>query len=226
MNTNDKIFYSSLIFSLIILSLIIYVSSTQSSKEEFIELYWQVFISEDLNGTNMVDCIIENCSKSGIYKIGSINLSGINFRTIVTDLDELNEYKYTCIDFNNNDIHCEESEGPLKERDTFFVSNNGFNIFLVSEKNVIISHYPKIVSQQNFTIGFVVKSHYHSALDLNIILSVDSNLSKTRILTLKPNEEIISSFNVTLPTKGLHKVKITTMTTEGENEIDFWVNRI
>jgi len=130
MKVNDKIFYWSLILTLIILSIIIYVSSVQPSKEEFVEVYW---------------------------------------------LD-----------------------------------------------------YPKNVSQNNFTVDFVIKSHYAKTQDFNITLSVDSNQSETKIITLKPNEKIVSNFNVTLTTEGLHKVKIITslLSTQEKNEIYFWVKKI
>jgi len=130
MRENDRIFYSSLIITLLVLFLIIYISSTQPSKEEFVQVYWQ--------------------------------------------------------------------------------------------------DYPKNVSQQDFTVGFVIKSYYARTLDFDVTLSVDSDQTETKIVTLKPNEEIISRFNVTLPTEGLHNVKITTTPTtiEKENEIEFWVERI
>ena len=130
MKENDKFFYSSLILTLIILSMIVYISSIQPSKEEFVEVYW---------------------------------------------LD-----------------------------------------------------YPKNVSQNDFTVDFVIKSHYAKTQDFDINLSVDSNHNEIKTLTLKPNEEIVSSFNVTLTTQGLHKVEIITSlpTTQEKNEIYFWVDRI
>ncbi len=83
------------------------------------------------------------------------------------------------------------------------------------------------MSQENFTVGFVVKSVYHRPIDINIILSVGTNETESKIQTLRPNEEIISQFNVTIPTVGLHKVKISTtpMTINRKNEIYFWVER-
>ena len=228
MKENNKIFYSSLILTLIILSLIIYVSSVQPSKEEFVEIYWQVSRSDDLISTDRVDCRIEGCSQSGTYYTGSIDLSGMNFGLITTDLYEFEDYGYTCIDFNDNDTFCEETEGPFVEGDTFFIDNNGFNIFSISDKNIVVAHYPKKVSQENFTVGFVVKSVYHKPLDIDIKLLVETNETETKIQNLKPNEEIVSSFNVKLPAKGLYKVKvvISSATIDRENEIYFWVERI
>jgi len=228
MKENDKTFYSSLILTLIILSLIIYISYSQPSKEEFVEIHWQIFRSDDLTSTDRVDCMIESCSISELYAIGNIDLDGTNYRIITTDLIEFNEYDYACIDFNNNGIFCEESEGPFEERDTFLIDDNGFNIFSISNKNVVVTHYPKNVSQEDFTVGFVVKSFYHKPADIEITLSVETNEAETRIRTLNPNEEIISKFNVTLPTVGLYKVKISTTpkTINKENEIYFLVERI
>ena len=130
MKENDKIFYLSLVLTLIILSIILYISYVQPSKEEFVEVYW---------------------------------------------LD-----------------------------------------------------YPKNVSQNNFTVDFVIKSYYAKTQNFNITLSVDSIQTETKILTLKPNEEVVSSFNITLMVEGLHKVKIITtlMTTQEKNEIYFWVDKI
>ncbi len=130
MKGNDRTFYLSLILTLIILSLTIYISSVQPSKEEFVEVYW-------LN-------------------------------------------------------------------------------------------YPKNVSQQNFTVDFVIKSHYAEAQDFDVTLSVDSNLTETKIFNLKPNEELVSSFNVTLTTEGSYKIEIvvSSLMTQEKNEIYFWVDRI
>jgi hypothetical protein len=165
---------------------------------------------------------------SGIYKIGNINLDGMNFNLITTDLNKSNEYVSTCIDFNKNGTYCEKTEGPFRERDTFLIDNDSFNFFWVSDKNVIVAHYPKRVSQENFTIGFVMKSHYSRTIDTKITLFVDTNQTRSKIQTLKPNEEIISKFDVTLPTLGPHKVKISTTPTtiNKENEIYFWVERV
>lgn len=228
MKSNDKIFFSSLILTLIILSVIIYISSVQPSKEEFIEVHWQILRSGDLTGTDSVVCKIENCSKSGIYKIGNIDLDGMNFGLITIDSDKSNKYNYTCIDFNKNGIYCEEDEGPFKERDTFLINNNGFNFFSISDKNVVVAYYPKTVDQENFTVGFVLKSHYKRTLDIKTTMSVDNNEPQSKIQTLKADEEIISTFNVTLSTVGLHEVKISTTPTtiDMRNEIYFWIERI
>jgi hypothetical protein len=130
MKESDKFFYSNLILTLIILSSIVYVSSVQPSKEEFVEVYW---------------------------------------------LD-----------------------------------------------------YPKKISQQNFTVDFVIKSHYTKIQNFNITLFVDSNQNENKIITLEPKEEIVFGFNITITTKGLHKVKMITssQTTHETNEIYFWVEKI
>jgi len=224
---NDKIFYSSLILTLIALSLMIYLSYTQPSKEEFVEVYWQIFKSEDLIATNQVNCSVVNCSQSGFYK-GNIDLNGKNFGIITTDLDKLLEYKYTCIDFNSNDTYCERTEGPFKNLDSFLISNDGYNILEVTDKNVFVAHYPKNVTQQNFTIGFVTKSYYAKTMDFKATLLVDSTQKESKTIALNSNEEIVSNFNVILPTKGLHKVQviISPLEQKSENEIGFFVNRI
>jgi hypothetical protein len=187
-----------------------------------------MFRSEDLTSANQVNCSIENCSKSGMYNTGNIDLDGMNLNIITTDLNESKEYRDTCIDFNSNSNYCEEKEGPFKERDTFLIGNDGFNIFSVSNKNVVIAYYPKRISQGNFTVGFVMKSHYYETLNFKTTLSVNSTETETRIITLKPNEEIISKFNVTLSVAGSHKVKIsaTPTTINRGNEIYFWIERI
>jgi len=224
---NDKIFYSSLIITFIVLSLIIYISYVQPSKEEFAEVYWQVFKSEDLTAASQVNCSLVNCSKSGFHK-GTINLNGKNFGIITTDLDKLLEYKYTCIDFNNNNTYCEKTEGPFKNLDSFFIGNDGYSILEVLYNNVFVIHYPKNVTQQNFIVGFVVKSHYAKTMEFRATLVIDSTQVESKIITLNPNEEAVSNFNIILPTKGSHKVQIiiSSLEQKSENEIGFFVNRL
>jgi len=222
---NDKIFYSGLVLTLIVLSLIVYISYIQPSKEEFVEVFWQVFKSEDLVATSQVNCGIENCSQSGFHK-GNINLNGKNFEIITTDLEKLLEFRYACIDFNSNNIYCEKPEGPFKNLDSFLIDNDGYSILEVSEKNVFVIHYPKNVTQQNFTVGFVTKSYYAKTMNFKATLLVDSNQVESKFITLNPNEEIISNFNVILSTKGLHKVQVIISSLEQENEIEFFANRI
>jgi hypothetical protein len=74
-----------------------------------------VFRSGDLTETKEVDCDIENCSKSGIYNLGSIDLDGNNLRIITADIDKSKVYNYTCIDFNSNNNFCEENEGTFDQ---------------------------------------------------------------------------------------------------------------
>jgi len=205
----------------------IYISYKQPSKEEFVEIYWKIYKSEEFGNANTVNCLIENCTKSGIYRTGNINLNGINFETIIIDLNKSSEYEYVCIDLNGNNVYCEKDEGPFKKQDTFLVGDNGFNILSISESSMVIAHYPKGVRQEDFIVKFAVKSHYHATMSFNTTLFVDDYMIENKVLTLNSNEEIISNFNVKLLKEGLHTVKIMISSVNNENvsEINFWVTK-
>jgi hypothetical protein len=65
-------------------------------------------------------------------------------------------------------------------------------------------------------------------MEFRATLVIDSTQIESKIITLNPNEEVVSDFNVNLPIKGPHKVQILVSTLEkkSENEIEFFVNRI
>lgn len=227
MKENNKVFYSSLILTLIILSLMIYVSSIQPSKEDFVEVYWQVFKVENFTSTSNIVCKIMNCTTSGIYKLSKINLDGSSFNIIEIDLTNPGDYYSLCIDFNNDNQYCDRGEGPFGYRDTFLFNSYAFNIYNLGSK-IIIVNYPKEVKNQTFTVGFVIKSYYSEIMDFNLGLYVNETLQKNKNLTINPRQEVVSYFNVSLPTEGISRVKVVvspSMTNE-EAYIDFVVKKV
>jgi len=223
---NHSIFFFLLVFTLVVLSIIIYISIISPTKEEFVELYWQVFRVRDLNYTDDVTCKIFICSKSGIYKIGNIDINDEKFGIILTDLERDEEYNFLCIDFNNDDVYCDGGEGPFRERETFLIDSNAYSILNLKENNIVIAHYPKDVYDQNFNVGFVAKSHYSHTEDFEINLFVNESIENSMIFNLKPKEETFSKFKVTLPSEGLFKVKVSVTSPKIDEKvnIDFWVN--
>jgi len=223
----DRLFFLCLISIFIVLFIIIYISITSPPKEEFVQLYWQVFKIENLKNTTRVNCTGE-CTLSGIYRIGDAEINGANYKVIIIDPYEAGIYYNLCIDTDNDEIFCENGEGPFEFRDTFFIESNAFNIINFYENNVVIAHYPKETENENFTVGFVVKSYYQKTLDFNFDLYVNEELKKDETISIKPNEEIIFNYPVSLPEVGLFKVKISVspVHTQEEAYIDFWVNKI
>ena len=224
---NHGIFLFLLVFSFIILSIIIYISETSPSKEEFVEVYWQMFKAKNLDYADDVNCKIFFCSKSEIYKIGGINLNGKNFGIVLTDLEEADEYNFLCIDFNDDDVYCDDGEGPFRERESFLIDSNAFNVLDIRGDDIVIAHYPKEIYEQNFTVGFVIKSYYSHSEDFDISLFVNESLENSMTLELQPEEETISQFEVSLPSEGLFKVKVSVspLTTDEKANIDFWVEK-
>lgn len=226
MESNDKIFYLSLAFSLLILSVIAYVSVTSPTKEEFVEVYWKVSKVENMIDTENIECKLVNCSMSGVYKFGRVNLNDKNYDIIKIDPGGPGDYYSLCIDFNENQEYCDIEEGPFPYRDTFFIDSHAFNILSLVD-DIVIAHYPKEVKDQNFTAGFVIKSYYSKTMDFDVGLYVNETLQKDKILTIQKNQEVTSYFDVELPTEGMFKVKVVVspLTIEKEAYIDFWVKR-
>jgi len=224
---NQTVFFFLLMFIIVVIGIIVYISATSSSKEEFVEVYWQVNSVKNLRYTRDLNCKIVNCSKSGIYKIGSISLNEKIFSVILIDLDRPGEYYHSCIDFNNDGVYCDYREGPFRERDSFLIDKDAFSVLSIRENNIVIDHHPKEVYDQNFTVGFVIKSHYFDTESFNISLFVNESLEKSKIVKLKPEGEVLSHFEVSLPTKGLFKVEVSVspLKTDEKAIIDFWVER-
>jgi len=101
-----------------------------------------------------------------------------------------------------------------------------FNILLIKENNMVSANYPKEVNDNNFTVSFVTKSYYSHEENFKISLFVNENLENSMLLKLKPKEDIVSRIEVTLPSEGLYKVKVSVSTPENDEiaNIDFWVN--
>jgi hypothetical protein len=214
-----------LFLTIVILGIVVYVSATSPSKEEFTELYWKIFKVDFLQKAQVV-CALKPCSISGFYDFGNITLDNKNYRIVLVDLDTAWQYSAMCIDINQNNVFCEKGEGPFRERDSFLIGSDSFTIISSNEKNFAIANYPRRVNVNNFTVGYVVKSYYRKTQDFNVSLFVNETLKESKILTISPQQEIVSQFNVFLPSKGLFRVKIdvTPSTTSQKSYIDFWVN--
>jgi hypothetical protein len=222
----DRLFFFLLVFTFVILSIIIYISITSPSKEEFVEVYWQVFRANEFNSKTDVNCKLFNCSKSRTYKIGNIDLNGKIFGIVLIDREKAGDYNSLCIDSNNDNVYCDDEEGPFGERGSFSIDSGAFNVIAFKENDIVIAHYPKEVHTQNFTIGFVIKSHYFHTGDFNISLFVNESLENSNTLKLGSKEETLSKFEVSLPSEGLFKVKVfvSPVETNEKANIDFWVN--
>jgi hypothetical protein len=224
---DNRFFFLCLISIFIVLIIIIYVSVTSSPKEEFVEIYWQVFEIKNLENTIKVNCL-GACTLSGVYRIGDVEINGITYSVIIIDPYEAGVYSNLCIDTDNDEIYCEGGEGPFEFQGTFFIGPNAFNVMNFYEDNVIIAHYPKLTENEKNTVGFALKSYYKKTTDFNVSLHVNESLKKSEILAINPQEEIILKYIVSLPEVGLSKIKISVspVSTKEEAYIDFWVNRI
>jgi hypothetical protein len=225
--TDNHTFIFLSVFTIIIVSIILYVSAISTSKEEFVEVYWQINSMKDLRYTRYVNCKMVNCSLSGIYEIGKVNINGKIFNATLIDIVRPSQYYHLCIDFNNDGIYCDNREGPFTLKDSFLMGKDAFNILYISNNNIVIADYPHEVYDQNFTTGFVMKSHYFDTRFLNISLFVNQTLEKSKTIQIEPEEEVFSHLNVSLPTKGLFRVEVSVspLGTEEKSSIDFWVEK-
>jgi hypothetical protein len=223
----DKNFLLLMILTIAVLTVIVYVSATSPSKEEFIEIYWKISKIENLTVTSKAICKMNNCSISGISKIGDVELAGGKLKTIIMDMKEAKKYDYFCIDINHDSIYCEESEGPFRYNDSFLVDENGFNAIKVDENDLIVINYPNEVNVSSFKVGFVAKSYYKKVVDLNVSLFMNDTLKNSKTMKLYPQQETLEYFPVDLPEKGQFKIRIASLplTLDQRLYIDFWVKR-
>jgi hypothetical protein len=223
----DRSFSILVILTLVFLVVIFYISATSKSKEEFVELYWKISKIENLTNASGVICKIGNCSVSGVPEIGEINLGGENYKAIVTDLIEADNYEYFCIDVNYNNIYCEGMEGPFKLNSSFLISDSGFNVIRVDKDNLYVINYPKEINVSNFKIGFVARSDYKQPTTLNLSLSINGIIKDSKTVNIFPNQEILEYFNVSLQESGDYRVRVSLMpiSLSQQDYIDFWVRK-
>ena len=137
-----------LFLTIVILGIIVYISATSTSKEEFTELYWKIF-KVDFSPKTQVNCALKPCSISGFYDFGNITFDNKNYRIILIDLGMAWQYDAMCIDINENNVFCEAGEGPFRERDSFLIGSDSFTIISSNEKNFAIANYQREEARNN-----------------------------------------------------------------------------
>lgn len=223
----DKKFYLYLFLFIGVLSVLIYLSSSFTSKEEFVELHWATSKVGNLKEVSQVSCEIENCSLSHIYKIGKVELNNKSLSILVTDLNESGKYDAFCIDMNNDGKYCSNGEGPFRYYETFFVGSSPFNSLDFEERQIVFANYPKYVFVNNFTVSFIAKSFYLESSSFDINVSVNGSLQYNEAVVLEPKQEIARQVNISLPGKGLYRVEALVKpayASEPLSSIGFWVN--
>jgi len=221
------LFYFCSILVIFVIFVIIFISSITPSAEEFIEVYWEISVVENLVNKTQITCNLENCSRSGIYRIGNIHLNNIDYNLAIFDSEVPIKYDSLCVDLNQDGVYCDEGEGPMKERYTFSIGTDFFSILNLNEDKVIIAHFPKDLTVQTFTIGFIIESHYNQTVNLNVNLLVNETMKKSEKLSIEPKQKTIQNFTVSLPEDGLYKIKVSVFVLPNDEEIfiDFWVNK-
>lgn len=226
---DGKIFLFCSLSLLFAMAVIIYTSISLPSEEEFVELYWKAAELTGLKEETDVNCAIDDCSLSGFYKLGSVNLLDNYYNAIITDLNAEDVYDSICIDFNKNGVYCEKSEGPFAKGDSFGIGSNLnlFSVVLSKSDKFYIFNFPKRTNASNFTVGFSAKSNYKEAKNLNLALFVNETMQYSESLPIEPQQEISKYYPVRLPSAGLYKVKIEVLplTVEDRTYIEFWVEK-
>jgi len=223
----NKFFTFSLILLICVMIVIIYFSITFPSKEEFIEIYWKLTGINGLQNITDINCSIDRCSVSGIYKSGNVDLLDNSYDTIITDLYWEESYDFICIDLNQNELFCEENEGPFKAGNSFNISSNHFNIIYSKGEEFYIFNFPKETDISNFTVGFSMKSNYKEVKLFNVGLFVNETLQYTKSIVLYPDREVSKYYSVNIPEDGISKVRIAVLpiTFEDRAYIEFWIEK-
>lgn len=223
----NKLFFFCLIAVIFVIVVIIFISAITPSSEEFIEVYWELYSTENLMKKTHVSCNAEKCSKSGVYRVGSIRLNDVDYGFVLFDTETPFYYASLCVDFNQNEIYCDEGEGPMNIDSTFSIDTKFFSVLNLEEDRVAIAHFPKDLTVQDFTVGFIIESHYTDTVNLDINLLVNETLKESKKLLMGPGQKIIQDFTVSLSEDGLYKIKVSVFVLPGDEEvfIDFWVNK-
>ena len=208
----------------IILGLLIYVSHNLTPKEEYIEVYWQIFKITPVKELKNITCFNDICQKSETYQIGILNLDNREFEVLFLNDTVTGEYDSICIDIDHNMTFCEEQEGPFRPDDSFLINSHGFTIMLPKEDFLPIFKFPKKTQNSSFIVSTAIKSHYKSSKSLDLDLLVNTTLLEERTILVDPQQELILNFDIDLPSEGLSLVELVFNIEDVENSIYFSVN--
>lgn len=230
-------FYVLLGVFAVVMCISILFSIRLPSKEEYVEMYWSLSQVEGIRNVTQVNCTIpptfqkvaaNRCSLSGIHEVGSVNLAGRGYGILIMDLGKAGYYDSFCIDLNGNMNYCDSGEGPFMYYETFFLDSSAFKSLYFNQSRYVFANYPRYVFDQNFTVSFVVNSHYSRKLNFNVSVFANQTIMFSKAMELLPGKPVLLNVSMTLPKVGLFNVRANARPKGSEDEgatIDFWADR-
>lgn len=222
----DKTFYLNLVLIVVFFSLLIYLSMKFPSTEEFVELYWE-FVKVE-NPTDEYDAVCKDasCSLSGINKFKKAKIDQVEYDILFLDLNEPEKYDSICIDLNQNDVYCEDEEGPFWSPEGFMINNTTFSYNLFGDGIVIFSFPKKLVNRTDFEVSYNIRSHYSKILEFDVTLTVNDEVFSEKEIILEPNQQMLIKDQVSIPEEErLHEVEVVVSPRKGGQsaKINFFV---
>ena len=203
------------------ISLSIYFSHNLETKEEFVEVYWQLFKLSPSEEVTNITCTNNTCYNDTVYMKGYLNFMKEETGVLFLGDDEPTSF---CLDIDNDQVFCELLEGPFEEGDIFFVDSYGFTIMAFHEDYYPIFQYPRVTEQSTFNVSVNIKSSYKDQKQLDMLVFVNTAPLENRTITMNPDEEITETFEIKLESEGLNKVKIVFSVDKEDGWIDFSTN--
>jgi hypothetical protein len=230
-------FYILLGIFAVVMCVSILFSINLPSREEYVEMYWSLSQVEGIRNVTQANCTIPPtfqkvassiCSLSGINEVGNVNLAGRRYGILIMDLEKAGYYDSFCIDLNNNMRYCDSGEGPFMYYETFFLGSSAFKSLYFNQTRFVFANYPRYVFDQNFTVSFVVNSHYSRRLNFNVSVFANQTILFSKAMELLPNKPVLLNVSMLLPKVGLFNVRANARPKGSEDEgatISFWADR-
>ena len=214
------VFFVMLGLILLFFVILSYLSVNPILPEGFAEVYWEFINVENPWPVDGALCEDMDCSLSGINKLKTVELQGEEYDILFLDLNQPEKYDSICIDINNNDIYCQEREGPFWPSDTFVIDEKTYSYTLLGDRGIVIFFYPKkLVDRTRFTVSYNIKSYYLKVKKYDVTLNLNNNVVSSKEITLNRGEKRLVQEELTIPPfPREHRIEVI-VTPEGENPI-------
>ena len=205
----NKTFYLNLSLILAFFLIFVYLSFNSSSNEGFIELYWDFTKVEHHYTQPDLECFNMTCSLSGTNKVQITRIDQDWYNILFLDINYPGKYDSICIDFNHNNLYCEDGEGPIWPPLGFMIGNKTYSYNLIEDGIIIFSHPKRVVNTTDFVVSYVTESHYTDLMEFDVTVKVDDYVLSREEMVLEPGERLLVEQEVSISEeKRQHKVEI------------------
>lgn len=211
-----------------VISIIVYLSAYLPTKEEFLQVYW------DVREVQIRESIFDPENTEGNVLYGTVLLGNRRLPMVMYDLDEEPGFDTFCLDIDEDGRWCEDTapgrnrEGPINYFETFFIDGYAYRAVMFAENRAVFINYAEYLYQDTFRTSFNVRSHYSREVDLRLVVSVDEDIISTEDITLAPGQEFLKKVDIRLEEEGNYRVtaRVEPLSIkEDSSSIHFFVDR-